>query len=109
MTLYHYSYGLYDCIDGRVGLMEQVGEYASLAAARAAALAAARDGGLPAALAMLAESLIQLEAVAPVVSAEVWDAYAAVFAAPRGQGQSPEEATVLPLPSAAPRRSARRR
>ena len=97
MTLYHYSYGLYDCIDGRVGLMEQVGEYASLAAARAAALA------------MLAESLIQLEAVAPVVSAEVWDAYAAVFAAPRGQGQSPEEATVLPLPSAAPRRSARRR
>jgi hypothetical protein len=89
--------------------MEQVGEYATLAAARAAALAAARDGGLPVALAMLAESLIQLEAAAPDVSAEVWDAYAAVLAAPRSQGQSQDKATVLPLPSAAPRRSARRR
>lgn len=86
--------------------MKHLDEYPDLAAARTAALAAARDGGLPVALAMLTESLIQLEATAPAVSAEVWDAYAAVLAAAPGELQPPQEATVLPLPSTTSRRPA---
>ena len=84
-------------------------EYADLAAARTAALAAAREGGLSVALAMLAESLGQMEAIAPAVSAEVWDAYAAVLAAASADFQPPREAEVLPLLSTTSRRSARTR
>jgi hypothetical protein len=84
--------------------VKHLDEYPDLASARTAALAAAGDGGLRVALAMLAESLIQLEATAPAVSAEVWDAYAAVLAAVPGELQPPHEATVLPLPSTTSRR-----
>ena len=89
--------------------MADLDAYADLADARTAALAAARDGGLSVALAMLSESLSQLEAIAPAISAEVWDAYSAVLATAPGELQPPRKAIVLPLPSTTSRRSTRRR
>lgn len=50
-----------------------------LPAARMKILSTAGTGGCAVAVAMLAESLRQMETLSPAVSAEIWDCYAAVL------------------------------